>query len=438
MKRQAAVGKPRLLVLSHVPPFPRSAGQHQRVFYTLQAAREKFHVTFATVAGPESDLTREKLLTVCDDILLLPSVHGRNVASRLFHLAVGTVYATTTGLKRSNYAIGRVEFHPRRIATFLGSRAFDCVLFEYWHAAASTAVFRQRHIPCVLDMHDILWKSYSHALEPLAGFLGVWKRWAVRQYKAEEERAWTQFDAVVAINRDEERLVSGLLSGHVSVFHAPMGTDLSLWPYSPQPSTPPRLAYYGALGGQQNEQSALRCLTQIMPAIWEKVPDAELWLVGSNPSESLRRLGIDSRVHVTGYVEHVQQVLRTMSAVVCPWIGTFGFRSRLIEVMALGVPVVVSPDAVYGMELQEGKGVLRGRTDAELVNHVLRLITDATFAREQGKLARDQVEQVFSLENTYGRLIADLDRWLRGRQAVDPGANFSSPPQTPGRAMAIH
>ena len=110
--------KRRLLVLSHVLPFPRDGGQHQRVFQTLNAARDRFHVTFATIATANADRVRQELLTVCDDLVLLPSAYGRSAASRLFHRAAGTLYAATTGLKRSNYEIGCVEFSRDRIGIF--------------------------------------------------------------------------------------------------------------------------------------------------------------------------------------------------------------------------------------------------------------------------------------------------------------------------------
>jgi glycosyltransferase involved in cell wall biosynthesis len=412
MKPPAADGRLRLLVLSHVLPFPRSAGQHQRVFYTLQAARRKFHVTFATVAGHEAPRTRKELSSLCDDIVVLPSLYRRNYAAQLFHRAAGVGYAAMTGLKRSNYAIGQVEFHSGRLERVLDSKPFDCVLFEYWHAAAATSVFREKNIPCVLDMHDILWKSYAQSLESSSGMPGMWKDWALRRYKAEEERAWSKFDAIIAINRDEELVVREVVGHRVAIFHAAMGTDLDLWPYSWDPATPPRIAYYGGLGNGHNEQCALRCALQVMPLIWSKVPKAELWLVGANPPESLRRLSADSRVHVTGFVEDVQQVLRTMTAVVCPWTGKFGFRSRLIEVMALGVPVVATPDAVHGMELKEHQGVLLAETDGALADHAVRLATDPAFARDQSCKAREQVERCFSVGNTYDRFVEDLSRWL--------------------------
>jgi polysaccharide biosynthesis protein PslH len=411
--RTAADGKPRLLVLSHVLPFPRTAGQQQRVYYTLRAAREAFHITFATVADPASaGSTREALLAMCDDVVLWPTAYGRSVLGQTAHRAASCLYSARTGLRRSNYAIGRVEFSPSRIRALLQRASFDCALFEYWHAVECVPVFREAGVPCVLDMHDILWQSYARVLEPHSGLLGPWKRWALRKYRAAEARAWNAFDAVIAINREEERVVTNSVSRTVKVLYAAMGTDLERWRYSPEPATPPRLAYYGSFASAQNQRCATRCMTEIMPRIWSRVPNAEFWIVGSNPPEALKRLAADPRVHVTGYVADVQRVLRTMTTVLCPWIGTFGFRSRLVEVLALGVPAVVSPDAVSGMELRDGEGVLIGVTEIDQAERALRLVGDPGFAREQGRLGRARVEQVFSLQNTYGTLVTDLESWL--------------------------
>jgi glycosyltransferase involved in cell wall biosynthesis len=165
-----------------------------------------------------------------------------------------------------------------------------------------------------------------------------------------------------------------------------------------------------------NQRDALICYTDIMPGIWKEFPDAELWLVGSNPPASLQALSSDPRVKVTGFVEDVQSLLSTMSAVVCPWTGTYGFRSRLIEVMALGIPLVASPDAVYGMELENGKGLLLGEDNEGLLKGVMRLLKDDPFAKEQSKLAREQVTRLYSLETTYDRLTSELHDWLKERK----------------------
>lgn len=408
--------KLRLLVLSHVFPFPLSAGQNQRVFYTLQTARDYFHVTFAAHGVWDEEDARRRLAAVCDDVIFIPSsYYTKGKALKAWHKAHGTINSLRTGLKTSNYLIGQVEFSPDRLAPLAQSNHFDCVLFEYWHAANSAAVFKERGIPCVLDMHNILWQSYIRQMNDKQNIPQWWKQWAVGRYRVSEEAAWEKFDGVVAINRGEFSYVRERIPETTKLFYAPMGTDLTLWPYSWAPVRPPRVGYYGALGGVENQQEAMRCYKQIMPHIWKQRPDAELWLVGSNPPEHIRELAEDARVKVTGFVEDVQQILKTMSAVLCPWSGTYGFRSRVVEVMALGVPVVASPDAVYGMEYEDGKGILLGKDNAELAKHTLRLIVEAEFASRQSRLARQQTERLFSLESTYGNLNRELNGWLNAR-----------------------
>lgn len=408
---------PRLLVVSHVKPFPRSSGQQQRVFYTLQSARKAFHVTFATFV-PEKDIenTRKKLLQVCDTAMVFPSLYHRSVMAKVWHKVLSHYYALRTGLKPSNYFISQLEFSPERMEALFASRRFDCVLYEYWHAVQSVDVFQKKGTPCVLDMHNVLWQTYRLFLDKKPWMPGWWKRGVMNDYVMQEEQAWRKFDGVVAINREDQRYVNDKIPNTTEVFYAPMGTDLNLFPYSWRPVLPRRVAYYGGLGSPHNQRDALACYREIMPGIWKEFPETELWLVGSNPPPSLRALSADPRVKLTGFVENVQPVLSTMAAVLCPWTGTYGFRSRLIEVMALGVPLVASPDAVYGMELEDGKGLLLAPDAETMLDGVLRLLKSDVFATEQSHLAREQVKRLYSLETTYDRLTHELNDWLQKRK----------------------
>jgi glycosyltransferase involved in cell wall biosynthesis len=260
-------------------------------------------------------------------------------------------------------------------------------------------------------MHDILWQAYARGVDSRR-LLPPWLwRWLIGRYRRAEERAWTAFDRLIAINHAEQTYVRRALPDAPEVFYAPMGTDLRRWPYSWQPGEP-RLAYYGGLGTPHNQRAALRCAREIMPAVWRHAPQTELWLVGSNPPESLRALTADPRIKVTGFVEEVQEVLRTMTAVLCPWTGKYGFRSRLIEVMALGVPVIASADAVYGMDLTEGEGLFLSDDAHGFAKRALALLNDPAFAADQSRLARAQVQDCYSYEGTYVTLMDDLTAWL--------------------------
>jgi glycosyltransferase involved in cell wall biosynthesis len=416
------VAKPKLLILSHVLPFPRRNGQQQRVFNTLQAARERFHTTFLSTTAPQNeDALRSQLLTVCDEAILLPSLYEASRFSKLWHRLWGSLFVLKTGLKFSNYLLGRTEFSPARIAPLLKRHQFDCVLVEYWHATATVPTFRQHQVPCVLDMHNVLWQSHLQKLDADRSLADWWRRRSFDNYKSAEEASWKQYDGVIAITREEHAYVQPRVAPDAQTFYAPMGVDLSDWDYSWQPHNPPRVAFYGGLSSLHNQEAALRCYETIMPRIWQKFPQAELWLVGSNPPPRLLALNEDPRVRVTGFVEKVQNVLCHMTTVLCPWEGTYGFRSRLIEVMALGVPVVATPNAVDGMELQEGEGLLLANDDAGLAEKAISLLSDARWAAEQSRQARRQVEALYGLPNTYGRLTHELADWLENRKGQSAG-----------------
>jgi glycosyltransferase involved in cell wall biosynthesis len=404
--------KPHLIVIAAAWPFPGKAGQQQRVRNKLIAWRPHFHLSFLTFAPPgRVSEVSEYLHKWVDDPLVLPSLYSQSQFSRLTHRTRGALFSLRTGLKFSNYIIGKVELTPGRLATVLDEKDIDLAVFEYWHSVKAIVYFKRRQIPTILDMHDLLWQSYSRQLS--RWYIPVqYKRWAVGRYRQREEAAWEEYDGLIAINRAEYNHVMKHLPQKL-LFYAPMGIDLKRWPYSWQATNPPKIAYYGSLGSARNQEGAWRCYETIMPQVWEQHPKAELWIIGNNPPARIQALPkCDPRVFVTGFVPDVQNVLAKMTVVACPWEGRFGFRSRFIEVMALGIAVVTTPDAVYGMGLEPSQGLYLGDDDMALATQLLKLLADPVLLARSSTQARRQVEEQFSFEQTYGCLSSDMVDWL--------------------------
>lgn len=401
----------RMLVVSHVLPYPASAGQRQRVGLTLQGLRKEFHVTFLTTVAPdEVRETREALAAWCDEAIVASYDEPGGAISAWWRRLATAVYCARTGLRASNYFLPRVAFRAGRWEELLGEREFDCVLLEYWHATASMRYFRDRGIPVVLDTHNVLWQAYRADLDRRRWIPEWWKRRVVALYREAEEKAWRQFDGLIAINR-QEHLEMQRVAPRVRHFYTPMGVDVvNRWRYRWRPEGV-RVCCYGGFGSAHNAASALRCARRIMPMVWRRMPHAELWLVGSEPPEALRALETDARIRVTGFVEDVPPLLGSMRLVLCPWKGTYGFRSRLVEVMAVGVPVVANPDAVDGMEMAHEQGILLGDDDTALALHALRLLTDRAFAGQQSERARALVAARYGFDATYGALSRELRQW---------------------------
>ena len=405
------MSKPRLLMLSHVFPFPGNSGQRQRVFYMLKCAKKDFHVTLLSISTKGNAGFDSELKTLCDETILLPPLNA-GLWRKIMHKVKGAHYSWKTGLKFSNYVIGQLEFSPQRIFQALGPKKFDGVLFEYWHTAELAPLFRSKGTRCVLDMHDILWKSYERQVSAAKIFFKPIVARQIRKYKTAEENAWRLFDKVIAINEEEGKYVRKVLGDQAEIEYVPMGIDLSRWSYGWCPERQPhKLAYYGGLSSPHNKKEALRCYHEIMPQIWRYSSDAEFWIIGANPPPEILKLSCDSRVKVTGYIEDVGEVLKTMSILICPWTGTYGFRSRLVEAMAVGVPVVATSDAVYGMSFQDQKEIFLGADSRMLAEGALELLKDPGLAERQSKAARIKVENAYGLL-PYQNFFRELYGWF--------------------------
>ena len=405
---------PRLLMVAPNVLLPLDMASKVRILNILKAAVEKFDVTFLTTCDRNDVFNNDEFLKSIgvNSTIFLPLRNRENIASRYLYGGLSILAKYLVGMPSHLFYSGLINLTPKRVADSLEDKHFDVVLFEYWFSTPSVNYFKKSGIPCVLDMHDILWKKLvtSDKFHSCDVSKNNHVKFLARRYRKFEEASWQHFDHIIAINHEEAVYVREKMNSNVSMITAGTGVDLNEWPYCWKPvRMPPRVVFYGSLSGKENEVAALRCANQIMPLVWSKVPEAELWLVGANPSESLRDLQINYHIKITGFVERVQDVLSTASVMLCPLKGKYGFRSRLIEAMAIGVPLCVTSDAVYGMGLEESKGITVHDSDDAMADAIIIVLLNShDMAKEQSLLARKQVEEKFSFEATYGQIISFL------------------------------
>ena len=73
-----------------------------------------------------------------------------------------------------------------------------------------------------------------------------------------------------------------------------------------------------------------------------------------------------------------------------------GVQNKVIEALALGVPVVATPLAIEGIDVRNEDEVLIGADRDEFANQVVRLIRDADFRNGMTKRARDKMNQCYN------------------------------------------
>ena len=402
------LNKQKVLVISHVSPFDQKAGQNLRVAYTLQSLKRKFEVHLLTYKTKTSD---EEINKFCDKLIVVPRDYNQNILRKIYHYSRSILFRLRTGLRHSNYIIGELEFREKKISLLLNldEDRYKFVLFEYWHTHRLSNYFRNRGIYTICDTHNVLWQTYATRMKSSILPKIFYRNYLAKYKRYEEEVALKVFDKLVAINETEYRYFKKLY-GSQNVFLCPMGIDITQWDYRWKLTEKRVLGYYGGLNSPHNERAAYFIATEVYPILKKKYPQLNLKIIGSKPSPRLIDLNNKTDITVTGFIAEPAAVLKECTLVLIPWEGKYGFRSRIIEMLSVGVPTLTSSDAIDGMDLKSEEHLfLINSTEPKKWSKKVDFIFQNTNSLDEISIrARKKVETDFSKENTYDKLTSKL------------------------------
>jgi glycosyltransferase involved in cell wall biosynthesis len=203
-----------------------------------------------------------------------------------------------------------------------------------------------RGTPVILDIHDILPEFY-------ASKFASGKQSGLFRFLIGVERLSSRFASHVIIANDiwRERLLSRSLTSDkcTVVLNSP---DRSIFTRSGN-GHPPNgkflMLYPGSLNWHQGLDIAIRAFAQIS----KKAPQAEFHIYGDGPSkpellELVRELGVEHQIKMPSArpLQDIAQIMETASLGVVPKrsdnFGNEAFSTKILEFMAMGVPVIVS------------------------------------------------------------------------------------------------
>jgi O-antigen biosynthesis protein len=110
------------------------------------------------------------------------------------------------------------------------------------------------------------------------------------------------------------------------------------------------LMFVGGFMHAPNVDAALWLVQAILPIVRRSVPDARLWIVGSNPTTKVKSLAADN-VFVAGYIsaEALDQKYQTVRAAVVPLRFGAGIKLKVVEALHQGVPLVLTSIGAQGL-----------------------------------------------------------------------------------------
>ena len=171
------------------------------------------------------------------------------------------------------------------------------------------------------------------------------------------------------------------------------------------------ILFFANMASEVNISSVFYFYNKIFKKILDKKPKCQLWIVGSNPPESLLKLSKSKNVIVTGFMQSLDQVYGIADVVISPLVYGSGIKNRVLEAMAYKLPVVATRLSNDGINAVEEEEILIGDSPESFANHVIRLLENEFFRKRLGVNSRKLIENNFSeeiMKEKYNKIITEL------------------------------
>ncbi len=373
-----------ILYLAHRIPYPPNKGDKIRSFYQIRHLSREHAVHLVCLVDDIEDLQHVKTLEkYCASVDAL--YRGGTTGRGLSLLALFT-----------NRPLSVAAFYSRRlarrIAFRLDSQKIDRIFF--FSSAMAEYVRDILDIPKIIDFVDVdsaKWRLYAdYHRFPLSQ---IYRLEANRLARYEEEGAQA-FDHSLFVSDAEAGLFQQRVKNRpLSVI--PNGVDLERFaPHGdgPSPSKQPVIVFTGAMDYFPNADGVQYFCQKIFPLIREALPEAIFYIVGRNPTRQVRALGCQPNVTVTGSVPDVRPYLSQARVAVAPLRIARGVQNKILESMAMGLPVVGTSQAFEGIRATWADGVRVADEPQKFAQAVLELLGDDDLQQECSLQARHYVQ----------------------------------------------
>jgi glycosyltransferase involved in cell wall biosynthesis len=272
----------------------------------------------------------------------------------------------------------------------LASRKYGAVQLE--KPAMLPYVPSESRIPLVLD----IWAYGRPALLPVLrsenGCVGR-ARGLLRVFELSlfQKWCWPEIHCLL-VSSDDDRVRCERARPEQRTLVVANGVDCqTVMPKTDYAASPPVLLFTGDMGSEPNVEAATVLATEVYPVVRRDYPNLELRFVGRHPDPRIRKLAANGIV-VTGAVPDIQPHLHAASIYVAPYFTRASTRTRLLEAMAAGLPIITTPMGIEGIRAQAGRDLIVEDTAADIVESIQTLLACPSDRERFGRAARHLAE----------------------------------------------
>ena len=399
-----------VLFLSHRMPFPPDRGDKIRSHHILKRIAGLAPVHVATFADDERDMAEE--------VELAAVAQSYRLVRRVKPLVVAGAQALV-----ANKPVSLPAFHNSEMAQYvlrlIRERPISTIyIFSGQMGQYVPADFAGEVICDLVDVDSAKFEAYADRHDGVRKWLYARE---ARLLAAEESRLAVRSNVTMLVSEEEAALFRSRLAPEAlaasRVDALKNGIDsrhfdpAAVKPEAQLLSCPgPRLIFTGQMDYAPNIEAVIRVVDRLMPRIHETIPNATFHVVGRNPDEEVMQRHGRNGCHVWGGVDDMRTWLSAADMALVPLEIARGIQNKVLEAMAMCLPVVLTPAAACGIGGVDRKHFVVAETDEELAERATALLSHPRQGLALGLEARRFLVEELSWQATLHPLAGLIGR----------------------------
>ena len=264
----------------------------------------------------------------------------------------------------------------------------------------------------VLVEHEVLSASFAERARHETAF---WRKGILRlrslKKRVEEKKWYRRFKKIVVFTEYDKKIIGDNYKiKDIEVI--PLGIDLDAYSQASAQEKKYDLLFVGNFSHMPNVDGASYFYRSIFQLVKKEFPHLKVVFCGANPSEEILRLSkMDKSILVTGYVDDVREYYVKSKVFIAPIRYGTGMRYKILEAMAMGVPVVTTSVGARGIDEQS---ICIADTPQEFADRVIELLNNPQKRQDISEKARITVKECYSWDRLIPRYEAIYRSLMEG------------------------
>jgi glycosyltransferase involved in cell wall biosynthesis len=404
----------RILFLTAQLPEPPHAGGTLRTNGLMRGVHAAGHeVHILSFADEDQIKTSQVALSeFCAQVDTVP-LPQRTVQQRLRDL----LFSTMPDMQRRFYS----QAYAIRLTRLLAQQPYDLIQIESLEMTAYLPLVKrsQPQTPVIydsfnaeFDLQRSVFDAEKRALQRLPGAIYSFIQW--RRLTRFERDVCRAVAHVIAVSDADAEAFKRLAPG-CPVSIVPNGINTQDYAeYDPSLDLGrSALLFTGSMGYRPNVDAAIWFADQVLAKVRARVPDARLFVVGSQPHRRLDALRDRDDVEITGWVPDVKPFLHAAAVYVAPLRMGSGTRLKLLQALAAGLAVVSTPIGAQGLHVTNGVELRLATAANDFAQAVIDLLEHPTWRETLGQAGAQYVQTYYDWSVIAPKLLEVYDQIIQ-------------------------